>query len=436
MSDSDTETTGEPETVTQDEVDDIINQALDAAEERTDDLPDEDQMRDIVRGVLDEQTSSGDGPHLNPDARDVSVGESRASTEDGCLHLTSKLYRAMLQQNQQRQREVQQELFEAGHYDDLADAEELRAEGFQTLIDEKGGVFIPTTVAQRIFDIEDQVGAISQVATELPLESGERRKFPNVLGTITFSAVNEFSEVTGQSFNFGGITMDAQKWAALIPWSNEMEEAAGGQLLPVLNRKIAIGSARFKDDTVLNGDGGSSYHGFRGIYQRADDGDITQRSTDSGASTFSGITATDWLKLQLALPASIRSQGVYVTHPDRRYDILDLAPSNEEFYFYQPSTESNQLSVDRLWGRPVYYTDQHPNTESSSEPYATYFHPDYLAFGRSNSLSTMLLDQATVTDPDGNDLRLASQFAQALRVREDADFEFGLENAFAEGQLS
>ena len=190
MDDSDTDTADAPEqeTVTRDEVDDIIDQALDAAEERTGDLPDDDEMRSIVEDVLESQTDATSEPHLNPDAGDVSAGEKRAATEDGCLHLTSKLYRAILQQNQQRQREVQRDLFEAGHYDDLVESEELRAEGFQTLIDEKGGVFIPTTVASRIYDIEDQVGAVTQVATELPLDTGERMTVPNVLGTITFSA--------------------------------------------------------------------------------------------------------------------------------------------------------------------------------------------------------------------------------------------------------
>lgn len=437
-SDTDEPDQDEGDVLTRDDVDEVVNRAIEAAEERLGDngeAMDEEQMRDVVRDVLEDyRDDASSTTDLNHDARDVSVGESRASSEDGCLHLTAGLYRAVLQGSEERQRDIQRQLFEAGHYDELN--VEMRSEGFQTVVDEQGGVFIPTTVANRIYDIEDQVGAISSVATELPLEQGERRQFPQVLGTITFSAVNEFNEVTGQQFNLGSITLNAHKWAALVPWSNEMEETAGGQLLPIVNRKIAIGSAKFKDDVVLNGDGGSSYHGIKGIFQRAADGDITQRAADSGASSFSALTSVDWLKLQLALPASIRSQGVYVTHPDRRYDLLELADNSDEFHFYMPNTESNDLAVDRLWGRPIHYTDQHPNTDSTGEEYAAYFHPDFLAFGRSNSLSTKLLDQATIEDPDGNDLRLAASFAQALRVREDADFEFGLEDAFAEGQLA
>jgi len=400
---------------------------------------DDEELRGIIEETV-ENAVGDDGAssemHLNPDAGDVSTGQHRASSQDGCFYWTERLYRGIAQDNQELIRKAQMKLLDGGHYEGH-EAEELSREGFQTLIDEDGGVFLPTTVAQQIYDIEDQVGAISQVATELPITGG-REKIPNVLGNISFHAINEFSEAQSEKFNFGGITLDPLMWGAIVPWSLKMEREAGSRLMPVVNRKIAEASARFKDDTFLNGDGGHDYHGIRGVYQRADDGDVTQQTPqDSSASTFGALTAIDWLQLQTGIPASRRSMGVYVTHPDRKYDILSLQTQNDGFYFYQPSTESNELSVDRLWGRPIYFTDQHPNTESSNEPYATYFDPNYVAYGRGESLTSTRLTEGTIPTPDGQDnIRLGSQFAAALRVFEEADFEFGLEEPFVEGQLA
>jgi len=426
MPDSETDT----ETVGRDEVDDIVQEALDAAEERMDEQGgiSAEEVRSIMQDEMSDMPTDS-GPTVN-----VEVGEHRAADDDGLRRKTAELYRAIAQGRDTKIRDTQETLFEAGHYLDLAS--EIRADGFQTLVDDAGGVFLPTSVADEIYDIEDQVGAFSQFATELPLEAGETLKVPNVLGSISFDAVNEYNAVTANRFNFGQISLDADKWATIINWSREMEEAAGAQLLDIVNRKIAIASARFKDDTFLNGDGGSSYHGVRGLHQRADDGDITKQSATSGASSFSALNANDYLQLQTAIPADVRSQGVYVTHPDRKYQILSLQTSNEGFYFYQPSTQANDLAVDRLWGRPIYFTDQAPNSDSSSEPYAAYLAPDYVAYGRSETLSTMRLTEATVQDQNGDNINLATQFGEALRVREDADFEFGLENAFAEGTLN
>lgn len=340
------------------------------------------------------------------------------------IDLTEDLMRSALSGDAVRQREAMDRLFERGYYAEVADTRD----GFNTLTDGAGGVFLPTMISEHVYDIEKVYGVVPQYAMQLPIPVG-REKIPNVVGQLTFFAIGEGAEMKARRISFGGITLDPHQWGVIVPWTLKMEREAGGKILPIVLRKIAEASAGIKDETFISGDGTSTYHNITGALARATAGDVSYSTPVADHDAFAELDADDYLMIQAALPASQRKRGIYVFHPDREYELMKLKDGDGRYIYGTPANAAD--GVGRLWGRPVAYTEKAPNTDGASMPYGLYFVPEFLAYGVGQSLQTDRLTEATIRDTDDSTLiRLGAQYSAALRVIEEFDLEFGDNTCF------
>lgn len=347
----------------------------------------------------------------------VVVKENKAEgVEARNFHVESMLC-ATMYQDEDGIRAAQKALQEGGHYQNI----ELR-DGYSTFKDSKGGIFIPTSISNEIFDMEQQFGVIPQYATNFGI-NGERKKIPSIIGRPTFSAVNERSAISGSGTTFGGILLDTLKWGCIVDWTNEIGAAAGSKILPILMKKVAEAGAYLKDNAAFNADGTSTYHNLKGFINLAADSNVNyvrKTSADTGDATFATLDADDFLAVQFDVSPSVRERGVYVMHPDMKQHLLNLQDGQGQYIYGGPAKSGG---IPTLWGRPLLFSEAFPITDGADVPAALYFDPSYFAYGTGQQMSVTRLTEATITDEDGNSVNLATQDAQALRFLQYFDFQ-------------
>ncbi len=349
-----------------------------------------------------------------PAAPEVKKEQEHLKSKEARNSLTTHLFMAVMNEDDDAIRTYQTKLAEGGHYADME-----KRDGFSTFKDDKGGVFIPTSIADEVFEMTQEFGVIPQYSENFGI-NGERKKVASILGRPTFSAVNEKSAISGSGFTFGGLLLDLLKWGCIVDWSNESDST---RILPILQRKIAEGSAYLYDNTVFNADGTSTYHKLKGFINLAADSNanyVSKVSADTGDATFAGLDADDWNALRFGVSPSCRRRGIYVAHPDMEEHLTNLQDGQGQYIYGGPNSRSD---IPTLWGRPLAFSEAFPFTDGADVAAAAFFDPSYLAYGTGDNMTAKMLDQATITDEDGNSVNLATMDAQALRFLQHFDFQ-------------
>lgn len=307
--------------------------------------------------------------------------------------------------------EARKSLVEGGHFDDIFKEKEER--NFSTLKDGKGGILVPTSLAQEIFDIQQQYGFIPQFTNSFGNIGKGDVIVPNVLSRPTFSAVNEGSAISGSGLNLGGIRLRARKWGTIIDWTNEIDEEAGARLIPIINEKIAEALAFAKDDTFFNGTGTSAYNGIKGLETLVGtENYVRQATAASGNVSFATLDAEDFLLPQENVTPGKRAGCRYVMHPNMLFTLRKLKDGQGMFIYGLPS-EVNPVGT--LWGFPISVSEAFPITDGTSNTVCAFVNPMSIAYADGRTLTVTRLDQATVTNEDSTSVNLATTDAQALR---------------------
>jgi HK97 family phage major capsid protein len=312
--------------------------------------------------------------------------------------------------------DAQAKLKDAGHYRGASD-------GFSTLIDTDGGIFLPTSVSDMVYDIAKQYGVFAQFALRFPTGGG-RLKIPNVMGDLEFQAVNEKSEILVDTFSFKGLELDDLKWALFVPWSNEVEGVRGAQLVSIIIRKLGEGLARKIDEVVIISDGTSTYHNIKGLIVRAADAAspfVRKSAAAGGRTSFGALEQDDWNGGKSEVAPSLRGRGIYIAHPDRMIEL-----ENKLF----AATAANPVKWLTMVGeqmfinnRPIYFTEAFPNDDGADKPYAAFVDASYVAIADSGNFTTELFTEATIKTKTGGSVNLGSQDMKALRVKAFFDVE-------------
>lgn len=366
---------------------------------------------------------------LTPGDTDVEVNGHRAEGEDGVYHHTEKIFRALISKDSELPnkneviKEAQKTMFTAGHYPEF----KANVEAFSTLTDKDGAIFLPTTISDRIMEIEREYGVFPENSLRIPLTVGGGRQIvPNLLGEITFHATNQGNEAKASRFTFKGLTLEELKWMGFVPWTNEVSAAAGERLVELIMRKIGEGSARTKDDAAINADGTSTYHNLKGLITRSDDSDfaeVRKSTAATGNADFDSIDDDDFVDATLDVAPSIRDRGIFVLHTDWKVRLRKIKDDNGRPLYLTGGAISLENGNWSISGHPVRFTEKAPNTDGASEDYGIFYVPEYFAFGDVGMFSTEELTEATIKDENDNDIRLASQDMRALRMKEFFDFE-------------
>ena len=348
---------------------------------------------------------------------ETKVTSDNLKTKEARNYHVEEIFRGIVRKDDEMVRKARKQLAEGGHYDDLL---KENRDGFSTLKDGKGGIFLPTALSNEIFDMEQNYGAIPQFSQNFGISSG-RLKIPSILSRPAFSAVNEKSAISGSGMSFGGMILDPLKWGAIVDWTNEVGAEAGARLLPILQRKMAEASAYLKDNVFINGDGTSTYNNIKGLIGLVGGQDYVRKTVAAAGNVgFSTIDADDWLSVQFDLSPSARSGGIYITHPDQEEHLRKLKDGQGMYIYGGPSQNS---PIPTLWGKRLFFTEAFPVTDGTDKPVAAFYNPGFAAYGTGANFSVTQLTEATITDEDGNSVNLATQDAQALRFTELFDIE-------------
>ena len=343
------------------------------------------------------------------------VKENRSATPEAAYVNTETLLQGVVSKNDYLIKEAQRSLVDGGHLP------EMREGGFNTYQDSNGGIFVPTLISDKIFEMEQTYGVIPQFAQQFPI-TNHRLKIPSVLGRPSFFAVNEKSVIPGTGLTFGGIELDLLKWACIVDWTNEAGSETGGKILPILMRKMAEASAELKDNAAFNGDGTSTYHNLKGFVTLANEGVdyVSKTVATTGNTSFASLTAGDFLDLKYGVSPSVRTRGIYVMHPDMEKTLLNLEDSQGQYIYGGPAGNGG---VPTLWGRPLYFSEAFPIADGVNKPAALFFDPSYFAYGNGAQMGVTRLSEAVITDESGNTINLATQDASALRFTQYFDFQ-------------
>ncbi|MBN2365726.1 MAG: phage major capsid protein [Calditrichaeota bacterium] len=361
------------------------------------------------------------------------IGKSNAEDKEALYYHTSQIIRVIMapksKMSSQVRDKIRQDAFEAlidgGHYKgfDFKNA----VEAFSTLTDSDGGIFLPTTISNQIMEIEREYGAFPANSLRIPMSvGGGRQILPNLLGDITFHAVNQGSEANASRFTFSGIALEELKWMAFVPWTNEIGATVGERLVNMIVRKLGEASAGIKDDAAINGDGTSTYHNLKGLVERSGDANFPEVRLSTAITThdsFAEIDEDDFINATLDVAPSIRNRGIFVLHPDWRVALRKIKDTEGRPLYLSGGAISYVDGVVSIFGHKVVFTEKCPNTDGVSKEYGIFYVPEYFAFGDVGAFSVEELTEATIKDVNGSDIRLASQDMRALRVKQFFDYE-------------
>jgi HK97 family phage major capsid protein len=361
-------------------------------------------------------------PALQPQATSTKVSD--AQSEQELRMYTAKILTVAASKSMDygtkmtKIKEAQEKLAEAGHY-------RMSADGFNTLVDTDGGIFLPTTISDEVFNLSRGFGVFSRFSNRFPTGGG-RIKIPNIMGDLTFSAVNETSDILVDEFQFKGLELDDLKWGLFLPWSNEVEGVRGAQLVSIFIAKLAEAYAKLVDNVVINANGTSTFHNIQGLVARAGVATspwVRKSAAGSGRNTFAAVLAEDWNNARKDVAPSLISTGIYVAHPHRQIELLnELSKGSNANPVKWVTQIGDQMFVH---GRPIYFTEAFPNSDGSNVPYAAYVDPRYIAVADAGSFVTELFTEATIKTKSGGTINLASQDMKALRIKAFMDVELG-----------
>lgn len=391
-----------------------------------------DEVRQALLGDrLD--TSGGRQSAGLPDLGGATAGADRNKEgEKGLLIQSSKIFRGVLNGNRDWIKEAVQDLIDMGAYRDQGI--ETR-DGYTTLTDADGGVFLPTVIADQVLRQQAQMGAIYPNATVVPVPRG-KLKFPNLTAGLTGYWAAETTGAKARKATFDGVELDPEMILLLVPWTVQMDDEASAQLLPIVLEKLAEAFALVIDDAAINGDGSASYGGITGLKNNSDVGAF---SAATGHTTPATLDWVDWAQLPFKADYRARPFGSYIVHPDMIQYLLILRDDNNRPLYSMFGNPATGLIANTLFGRPVLQSVKAPdpaNVTTGTE-FAYFGKVSDILIGEKHQLQTEVFNTGTITDVDDNtEINLLTQYYKVMRAAQGVDVQIGLGASFAAGSTA
>jgi HK97 family phage major capsid protein len=261
----------------------------------------------------------------------------------------------------------------------------------------------------------------------LPLRAGGgRQTFPNLLGNLKFYAVTQGNSAKASRFLFSGLTIEDKKWMTYVPWTYEMGQLMGQELVDIIIRKLGEARSQVIDDVVINGDGTALYHTKTGIVARAGVAaypEVRMSTATATRTTFGAIKEDDFLAAQLNLAPSVRDGGVYMLHSDWKIRLKNLKDGEGRPLYLSGGAVSLINGEFFIHGAPVRFSEFVPNVDGGHKVYGLFVNPRYVALGSVPGVVAEAFNTGTIPDADNGEVNLLADDAQALRAKIFFDFE-------------
>lgn len=296
-------------------------------------------------------------------------------------------------------------------YSKLKEISVNRAKALNVADDEDGGYLVPEPLANEIIRI-DQTGygiARREFAYNL-LTVGNTKRVTALGSALSVYWVDEGEKKPASQPSFNMVTLALKKLVVIVPMTEEVVEDAGVNLTELVAQLIREAVDKEVDLQFFNGDGTV----WTGLLNDPSIPSNALAATKDAAD----IRPEDIIALADDTPLSVN--GKYYMHRTVLTKVRTLRQNADGTgdYIYNPLGGDD---FGTLNGRPVVLSEAFPTlTEASAADEPIMLYGDLkrgVAYGEKSDVKLKLLDQATITDTDGETvINLAEQDMLAVRA--------------------
>lgn len=307
----------------------------------------------------------------------------------------------------------------------LKEHDGVRAKSLDTtLTGGKAGYLVPEELSNEVLRIaEKQFGLARRDMRYLPFSGpGNTRTIPSLASTISVTWTGEKVAKTSSQPVFGIVTQTLKKLAVIIPMSEEILEDSLIPLTQLLGELVAEAISKEEDMQFFNGTGSP----WTGVLNTSGTGLVTM---GTGLTAFTDITADNLLDMQTEMPSGADIGAKYYMHRSVFNVVRKLKDDNGNYIYQTP--QGNVPAT--IWDKPYELSDAFPavSATASDTPFVIYANLKVATvFGDKQQIRVKMLDQATITDTDGETtVNLAEQDMVALRFMERVGYVVALTTA-------
>lgn len=296
---------------------------------------------------------------------------------------------------------------------DVKTLRELSGKAMDTSSDGSGadaGYTIPDTLANEVVRLESVgYGVARQLFAYNRLTVGNTKKITALGSTLSVYWTDEGEKKGASQPTFDLVTLALKKLAVIVPMTEEVLEDSGVDLTGLVAQLIREAIDKEVDLQFFMGDGTV----WTGIFK---DTSITADEMDAG-DTGADLTAEQIIALADNTPLGVN--GRYLMHRTVLSKVRTLK-DGEGHYIYNPLSGEGPFGT--INGYPVVLVEAGPTYASTNvgtnKPVMMF--GDFsrgVAYGEKADIRLKMLDQATITDTDGETtINLAEQDMVALRA--------------------
>lgn len=199
---------------------------------------------------------------------------------------------------------------------------EERAAGIN--VNAKAGYLVPDEMETAVINVIDQFGVARRIC-RIHRMGSDTLVVPIRDSGLTAYAVGENSTITDSDKTWSNAELVARKWATLSKYSSEIAEDAIIDMADDLTMEIGSAFAGSEDDSMLNGDGTSTYHGIVGIHTSIEANKWTgcKIAAASGHDTLAEVDADDLAGLYGKMPDKYRPGSSWLVNEFTKAAVFD-----------------------------------------------------------------------------------------------------------------
>jgi HK97 family phage major capsid protein len=288
---------------------------------------------------------------------------------------------------------------------------------------EDGGILVPSLLLAEIMHVAEENGIARREMRYLPFDGpGNTRKLPIETTGVAVSWIDEGENKPLTGLKLSQITQELRKLACIVVLTEELIEDEAVDLVSYCSRRVGEAIAAEEDSQFFTGVGAP----WTGIVNNTD----TIAVPMAAGSVLADVSPVDLLNLAFSQTKGGRRNAKYYISSELLMRLMayraDAVTQNDmrgNFLVISPS----QSAPVTLWGYPVVITDALPDSNSGGEVADTpiAFFGDLkraTVYGDKKGVRVKLLDQATITNDEGDSINLAQADMMAVRVHKRVGF--------------
>jgi HK97 family phage major capsid protein len=326
--------------------------------------------------------------------------------------LNNQWVRSMLRKDKDGMKKATEELKAFDHF---------MHTGTQTTHDnylEQGSYLIPELFQNEVNRYVFEAGIARREMRYLPFSgAGNERWIPALSQSVVVEWVEEAGRKPITKPYIGRVKQVLKKIAAIVPFTDEILEDSAIDLMSLTAQLIGEAIAIEEDRVFFQGDLGAG-DSFNGIINSV------------GVATFqlgvgdlvANLTADDLEQAIYEIPTPARAGSKWYMHPTvfsilRRIRVSAVAAGDAEGAYLIQSPVGGAPST--MWGYPIVLTDELPAAGDvvADTPFMFFANLNRTSvYGDKGGLALKELDQATLTDANGDSINLAQNDMTAIRA--------------------